>query len=203
MKFIFYRVLFICIFLLIYSCSSEKTSENKTVKLEGYKSTGAEIATLAQSVLIQNLSDAIEKGGPEYAVQFCNVKASEIIDSVSKLNNCVVSRVTDRNRNPGNILTSPLDKSIWAQYINMKDQGILVDTLLESEHEVFYYKPIKIGMPACLKCHGKAGTDINESTLAIIDSLYPYDLAKNYSAGDLRGLWKIEFKKDHFNSGVL
>jgi len=37
------------------------------------------------------------------------------------------------------------------------------------------------------------GRILGELTLAVIDSLYPKDLAKNYQSGDLRGLWKIEF----------
>jgi hypothetical protein len=59
--------------------------------------------------------------------------------------------------------------------------------------KIVYYKPIRIAMPACLKCHGSAEKDIDPKTLAIIRQKYPDDLATNYKEGDLRGLWKITF----------
>jgi cytochrome c553 len=57
-----------------------------------------------------------------------------------------------------------------------------------------YYKPIRIVMPACLKCHGVPGTDIDSVTIQKLQSLYPADLATGYRLNDFRGLWKVEFK---------
>ena len=57
-----------------------------------------------------------------------------------------------------------------------------------------YYKPIKTGMPTCLKCHGSSA-EIESKTLALINEKYPDDKAVGYSQGDLRGMWKIKFSE--------
>ena len=56
-----------------------------------------------------------------------------------------------------------------------------------------YYKPIRIALPACLKCHGEPISDIDVATSEKIQNLYPADLATGYKLNDFRGLWKIEF----------
>ena len=70
-----------------------------------------------------------------------------------------------------------------------------MDTVVHTENEVLFYKSIRLGMPACLKCHGKPETDINSETLTVLKDKYPNDLAINYSIGDFRGAWKIVFQK--------
>ncbi len=176
-----------------FSCSGNKSTEKTTENISTYYSLGKEVSAIAQGTLIQNLSKAIEAGGPSYAVEFCNLKAMELIDSISISNKCVVSRVTDLNRNPGNFISSEEDKSIWNYYKNEASEKAAHDTVVETPESIVYFKPIKIGMPTCLKCHGEPGVDIDQNTLSVIDSLYPKDLARNYKSGDLRGLWKIEF----------
>ncbi|MCG7858962.1 DUF3365 domain-containing protein, partial [Flavihumibacter sediminis] len=56
-----------------------------------------------------------------------------------------------------------------------------------------YYKPILL-QPMCLTCHGQPNSNIPASLVATIDSLYPNDLAKGFSVGELRGLWQIRFQ---------
>jgi hypothetical protein len=56
-----------------------------------------------------------------------------------------------------------------------------------------YYKPIKIGMPTCLQCHGKPKEDINEATASTIRKKYRFDKATGYAMGNLRGAWKLTF----------
>jgi len=51
-------------------------------------------------------------------------------------------------------------------------------------------------MPACMKCHGQAGKEIDAKTMEIISQKYPDDLATGYKEGDLRGLWKITFLEE-------
>ena len=47
--------------------------------------------------------------------------------------------------------------------------------------------------PMCSACHGKKGVDILPEVVSAIDSLYPNDKATGFTAGDLRGMWKISF----------
>jgi len=180
--------------MLAFSCVSKKDSKENDVDLGKYMLAGSEVSGMAQTVLIKNLTEAIEVGGTRHAVQFCNLNASAILDSVSAANNCIVSRVTDKNRNPENLISNQHDKSMWDYYNGRNSENVQADSLLQLSDEFIFYRPIRIGMPTCLKCHGNPELDIDEATKGAIDSLYPADLAKNYKLGDLRGLWKIEFK---------
>lgn len=190
MKSIFKLGIVISIILGIISFNNKTIQKTKTA-IEEYLRKGALISTEAQAALMAQVSKAIKKGGPEYAIGFCNIKVNFIIDSLNKSNNCRISRISERNRNPNNALETELDKGIWNYYSDGKDFS---DTaIFNGDHKYFYYKPIRLINPACLKCHGRPQANISIRTLTKIDSLYPNDLAINYKLGDLRGLWKIEF----------
>ena len=184
-------LLFISFLFILFSCNSPKPKIGAETYSE-YQKKGDEIAILAQATLLGNVGKAIQKGGPEYAVEFCNLKASSIIDSLNTLNQCIISRVSDKNRNPENNLKTQNDKEIWKMF----QTKMMSDTLVQNKQSLVYYKPIKTALPACLKCHGNAETEISEATLNKIKELYPNDLATGYQLNDFRGLWKVEFKRD-------
>lgn len=178
--------LLILAFLFLFSCFSNiDSSTYSEIQKEG-----REVAAKAQTALLQNVGEAIQKGGSEYAVEFCNLKASSIIDSINQEFNCTISRVSDRNRNPNAALSSMQENEIWKIF----HEGTLSDTIVQNNKNLIFYKPIKIGMPACLKCHGNPESDINLVTQQKLKDLYPNDLATGYSLNDFRGLWKIEFE---------
>lgn len=173
-------------FLLACSSKIDPTSYAE------FQKKGNEISMSAQATLLQNVGISIQKGGPQYAVEFCNLEASGIIDSLNEHYSCTISRITDKNRNPNASLATKTDKDLWRIF----NQGTLTDTLISDNKSLTFYKPIKIGMPACLKCHGNPETDINTATKQKLQSLYPKDLATGYTLGDFRGLWKIEFERE-------
>jgi cytochrome c553 len=155
-----------------------------------YIETGNQITTNSQAVLLSNVAAAIQQGGPSYAIEFCNLKASGITDSLSQVYKCAISRISAKNRNPENTLKTETDNIVWSTFQN----GNLTDTLLQDRNKLVYYKAIKTAMPACLKCHGLPGTDIDSVTIAKLNNLYPADKATGYVLNDFRGLWKIEFQ---------
>jgi len=171
--------------VLLFSC---KTKIDNATYTEFTKK-GNEITNLAQSVLLANVAQAMQTGGPVYAVEFCNHKASSIIDSLNRANNCEISRVSAKNRHPENNLKTEADKNLWTIF----EAGLVTDTLIQENKKRVYYKLIKTAMPACLKCHGVTGSDIDSATSEKLQNLYPNDLATGYQLGDFRGLWKIEF----------
>lgn len=150
---------------------------------------GDSIANELQNVLLQNVAKAIQKGGADYAVAFCNTEAMPLTDSVSASLGVYIQRLSDKNRNPKNALASQLDSMAWN-----KIKATKADFVEQVKNgEVYYYKPIAIKMPTCLKCHGDK-KDIAESTQSIISQKYPLDKATGYSMGALRGMWKIKLK---------
>lgn len=175
---------FAAVFLLL-SCQ-------KGIKPEVYVKyieTGNQIATNTQAVLLSNVAAAIQQGGPSYAVEFCNLKASYLTDSLSQFHQSTISRISAKNRNPENGLQTETDILVWKNF----GTNDLTDTLLQAGNKLVYYKIIKTAMPACLKCHGSPGTDIDSLTIARLNDLYPSDKATGYALNDFRGLWKIEF----------
>jgi hypothetical protein len=176
------------IFFIMISCSGNKP-EIDSETYSTFQKKGSEITTLAQATLLSNVGKAIQTGGPEYAVEFCNLKAFSIVDSLSQENQCVISRISVKNRNPENNLKSDQEKKLWAVF----ESENLMDTLIKANQKLLYYKTITTGMPACLKCHGEPEKDINTATYEKINALYPNDLATGYQLNEFRGLWKIEF----------
>ena len=174
--------------ILLISCKSK--IDNATYS--EFQKKGNEISTLTQSVLLANVGQAMQKGGPVYAVEFCNLKASAITDSLNSANNCLISRVSAKNRNPENNLKTSVKKELWPIF----ETGAINDTVIQEGNKLVYYKSIKVALPACLKCHGELGSDIDSVTSAKIQKLYPADLATGYKLNDFRGLWKIEFEND-------
>ena len=175
-----------CAVTLLFSCNSKKISNETYTE---FQKMGNEISNKTQSVLLANVGKAMQTGGAVYAVKFCNLEASNIVDSLNKANNCVISRISDKNRNPENKLKTSTEKNIWKIF----ETKNLTDTLIQEQNRLVFYKPIKTGLPACLKCHGQPGSDIEPSTFDKIQNLYPADLATGYKLNDFRGLWKIEF----------
>ncbi|MGV0922628.1 Tll0287-like domain-containing protein [Empedobacter tilapiae] len=176
--------------VFIFSCSKtdkgiELTEEEKIESLKF----GNEISNKAQKILLKNVASAIETGGTEYAIEFCNTKAISLTDSISKTNQIRIQRLSDKNRNPNNAIKTDVDKIAW-QRINQNEKEFL---LKGNNNEVYYYKPIILGVPACVKCHGSS-VDIERNTQKNIKDKYPNDLAVNYKLGDLRGMWKIKIK---------
>jgi hypothetical protein len=171
--------------ILLFSC---KIKIDNAIYTE-FTQKGNEITNLAQSVLLANVAQAMQTGGPVYAVEFCNLKASSITDSLNLANNCEISRVSAKNRHPENNLKTEADKNLWAIF----EAGMVTDTLIQENKKLVYYKPIKTALPACLKCHGVTGSDIDQATSEKLQKLYPNDLATGYKLNDFRGLWKIKF----------
>ena len=176
------------IFLMFSACKSGIDSET----YKKYRERGTEITNLAQTTLLSKVGGAIQKGGPEYAVEFCNLEASGIIDSLNRINNCKISRVSEKNRNPENALKSKADLAVWETFRNSRQ----MDTVLLVQNTPVYYKRINTAMPACLKCHGDIEADINRKTLEILKVLYPEDLATGNELNEFRGLWKVEFSQE-------
>ncbi|MFW6277571.1 MAG: c-type heme family protein [Prolixibacteraceae bacterium] len=181
------------ILVALISCNSNQNKKTEPEVYSEYIETGNEVSGKAQGILMANVSSAMQKGGPGYAIEFCNLEASSLIDSLSEANNCTISRVSQKNRNPGNALKNEKEKQLWNFYAAKLENGSASDTLIRHGKTLVYYKPIKTAMPACLKCHGTPGEDIQPATYATIQELYPNDKATGYDLNEFRGLWKIQF----------
>lgn len=175
-------------------------TENKTTDANNesdptnYLQKGKGIAIETQKLLAKNLTTAITEGGTEFAIQFCNERASILSDSMSIQLNADIKRVSDQPRNTNNSANEK--ESTYIKSVKKAIQnGETVNPQIETtRNSVTGYYPI-ITNSLCLQCHGNKQTDITNNVQLKINSLYPYDKATGYSINQLRGIWVITIKK--------
>ena len=89
-----------------------------------------------------------------------------------------------------------MERKHLIQYLTDHKKGAPLESkIFVLEDSIEFYKPIFLGMDACLKCHGAPGTQIAEETLKKIKEHYPEDLATGFELNDFRGAWKVTFKR--------
>lgn len=187
--------LFAMIILMIVACNNTANNKNKTEAIEttAWLKKGDSIVKITFDTLRNTLLKTIAAKGQAEAVKFCNVQALSITAMYAS-EGIVVSRVSDKNRNPGNALQD-MDKATWQQYLDLAvKKDSLKPVAITSNNQVHYYKPILM-QPMCLSCHGSTEKDIAKELQPIISSLYPADKATAYKAGQLRGMWHITFTR--------
>lgn len=192
------RIIACLIFSYLWLFSCDQKQEKKQIEkeeLSALRDSADSIATKAQILLMKNVSNAISKGGTEYAVEFCNTNAAFLTDSLADKYHITLKRITNKPRNPDNGLQTTTDKKVFENFSINKD---LQDSLLQQEQGYVYYKRINLAMPTCIKCHGNVGEDIDNNTYQKIKSHYPSDQAIGYRLNDYRALWKIEYNKKTF-----
>lgn len=172
----------------LYACSSDSQQEEDQPTVD-YLQIGDSLSLHAQQTLLGFVSNKVRDGGTSHAIHFCNLNAIGITDSLSKLNNVEISRISEKFRNPNNEPSATELKLLHTMEANNADH-----TLVTSGSETIYYKTIRTGMPTCLLCHGNPETEINSDALKILQERYPNDNATGYQIGDFRGAWKIVFK---------
>lgn len=190
------RVLIFLIIILftVVSCQSEEEKKQQALMKE-FTEVGNSIAKASFESLSGNLKAAARQsaGGIANAIQFCNMNALPLTDSLSKTFNAKIKRSSLKLRNPANQADSleayMLD--LYTQILRMK-KPMVGKTLLANNGDVRYFAPIML-KSQCLKCHGTVGQDIKDETYAIIKEHYPNDQAVGYQEGNLRGIWSINF----------
>lgn len=166
--------------------STIKESENNIAKI------GMEYALSTKALLGKNLMKAINENGTVGALEFCNIKAMPLTDSISVMNNTAIKRVSDKPRNQNNNANkNELD------YINhfkkvVAADGELTPVVQPENGEINFYYPI-ITNNMCLQCHGKPNEHIKTETLTMLKQLYPNDKATDYQINEVRGIWAINF----------
>lgn len=154
---------------------------------------GLEYALATKAVLGKNLMGAIQSKGTLHAMEFCNLKAIPLTDSMSTYYNAKIRRVSERNRNPNNKANAEELKYIEQFKANLATKIESKPVVLEKGNQVQFYYPIPTNT-MCLQCHG---TQIKPEVSKQILKLYPNDLAVGYNENEIRGIWSITFDKNY------
>ena len=192
--------------LVIYSCSSNqvadqaKTETEKTKEIVpkpeiNYLQIGKEMALQTKSSLAKYLVTAIGEKGSEGAVEFCNIKAISITDSMSLVLDAKIKRVSDKPRNPEN-QANEAELAYIKKWKEAKENGQeQAPMITEVDKKMIGYYPI-VTNQMCMQCHGKPKENINITTLTKIKKLYPNDKAIGYAENEIRGIFVVEMNKD-------
>lgn len=155
---------------------------------------GMLIARTTKAELGKNLMGQIQKNGVIAALDFCNIQALPITDSMATVHKARIKRVTDKPRNPqnrANAVEAVHIETFKKQVAAGEEPAPIVTT---SGKRVDFYYPI-VTNNMCLKCHGTPGKELESTTLAKIKQLYPADMATGYGENQVRGIWSIQFEQ--------
>ncbi len=156
---------------------------------------GGQIVSTTFATLSSHLKSALQKGGVQEAVQYCHLNAYPLVDSLSRVHNASIRRVSLKVRNPKD-LPDRLEERALKRAQTMLAKGKTIEPWVEHyPEETAYYAPIYV-RDVCLKCHGMPGQTIASEDYAFIRKLYPEDQATGYREGDWRGLWSIRFRRE-------
>jgi len=194
MKTHYFSLISIFGFLSLFACQNEKPFPPEAL------SKGKEYALAAKKELGGQLMAALSKGGTIYALDYCNVNATQITDDVSSGIDVKIRRASDLNRNAANAATKDEITYIQAAKVSLKTGQELKPEIRRLNNRIVGYYPIMTnGM--CLQCHGTVGKEVLPETLEKIQTLYPMDKALGYGVNELRGIWVIEMEETLFDAG--
>ena len=129
-------IISLLVITLTISCSDNRSEISKEVQptedVIDYQSIGNLISIEAQSLLLSNVSKNMKEGGPVHTIDFCNLNASLLMDSVSKSNSVTVSRISEKNRNENNV-ASEFEIGILE---SLKTSN-KIDTVLFTDNQVY------------------------------------------------------------------
>lgn len=144
-----------------------------------------------------HLKKEMKSSGPVGAIKVCKDIAPEIANDLSTKNGWRVTRVSTKPRNA--LLGTPdlWERETLASFGSRADKGELYNDMAKAEvvdeagKAYFrFMKPLAI-KPVCLKCHG-SDEQIPPAVKNHLDTLYPFDQARDYKIGDLRGAVSIK-----------
>jgi cytochrome c553 len=162
---------------------------------ESYADIGMSYAKSTKQTLGKNLMGAMQKEGVMHALEFCNVQAMPLTDSMATKHKASIKRVSDKNRNPSNTANKQ-ELEYISFYKEIVANGEEPEPIvMEEDEKVNFYYPI-VTNDMCLKCHGTPDKQMERETYSKIKELYPNDKAIGYDVNEVRGIWSISFDKE-------
>ena len=161
---------------------------------ENYEDIGLKYALSTKAQLGKNLMGTINKKGTKEAVTFCNERAYFLTDSMAKVHNANIKRVSDKPRNQNN-KANATELAHIETFKKMVAKQLEVEPIVEKiGSNINFYYPITTNS-MCLQCHGSINKELKTDTYKTIKGLYPKDQAIGYDVNQVRGIWSISFEK--------
>ncbi|NRB50381.1 MAG: DUF3365 domain-containing protein [Saprospiraceae bacterium] len=190
---------FLLLLLILSACQNQKTTNQESpitaFDESEYITKGKAVASASFAALLGRLQAAMRDGGVPKAVEYCQLTANALMDSLSQVHQASIRRTSTRVRNPLN-LPDASEQAILAQYQDSINTGGKISPIVKEvdQGRIAFYAPINV-KAFCLQCHGKLGETLSKENYAVIKNRYPADKATGYREGDLRGMWSITFNR--------
>ena len=173
---------------LACQCGPLYADEVKQLSLEGRK-----IVKSFFEELKGELSTAMKAGGPVNAIQVCQMKAPAISIGISEKTGWRVARTSLKLRNPANtpdfwerqVLKSFEARKAGGEDVKKMEQAEIL--IVDGQRTFRYMKAIPTA-ELCLNCHGGK---LKPEVEAELKELYPYDKARGFKLGDIRGAFTL------------
>ena len=149
------------------------------------------VVVAMQDAVLRELHDALARGGPAGAINFCHLDATAITQRVGREEGIAAGRTSDRLRNPTNA-PKPWAASFVTAYAGRPArsvEGFAVDL----GDKVGVLRPI-VERPMCAGCHGPEERMAPGVKLVLRDR-YPADRAVGFTDGEIRGWFWVEMPK--------
>ena len=166
--------------LALLACTTGTAQKQRTESARG-----AELLLPFKQELKQALVAGMQEG-PLNAISVCRDQAPAIAESLS-IEGVQMGRTSHRLRNPDNSAPAWVDTVLQAYLGEEQGRAPRLITLLNDR--LGYVEPIAT-QPLCLACHGKS---LAPDVAAHIAEAYPEDQATGFEAGDLRGVFWVEY----------
>jgi len=184
--------------LLVGACSRRENRELPPDLADQATRIGREVSGAFMVTLKGRLLEAIDEGGPAFAIGVCQDEAGPITTAVARRAGILDLRRTSLDwRNPQNRPTG-LDEVAWAHFQEVaRDRRPAVEdwvTLDPGKGErVVYFRALRT-IQLCTTCHGTVDQVPSEVRVALAEH-YPEDRAVGFAEGDLRGLLRIDLDR--------
>jgi hypothetical protein len=149
------------------------------------------IVASMQDALIHELTVALNKGGPAFAIKSCHIDVIGVIQRIGRQEGIAAGRTSDRLRSPTNAprpWAAPLVKAYSGR--RPRDvEGFAVDL----GDKVGVLRPIA-QRSICASCHGPT-EKVSAAVRRELSDRYPRDQALGFTDGEIRGWFWVEIPK--------
>lgn len=148
---------------------------------------GDSLTRTAERELRAVLAQKLEEGGIAAALPYCHPEQLPLTDSLAKVLQATLRRVSSRPRNLANLAT------LSAAELNPTDTTRRVAR--PGAEEFTYQRPLVLQDQLCLRCHGTVGQDVAAADYALIKKQFPQDQATGYQLGQTMGVWRVSLQR--------
>lgn len=160
---------------------------------------GKELIQQFGGALKIELLAAVEAGGPVNAINVCNLQAPAMAASISEASGWSVGRSSHLLRNPANApdeFTAVAIEEFLARQAAGEPAADLAKAAIVEEDGQQVFRLVKAIPTAglCLNCHG--GDNVKPMIVDKLAELYPDDMARGFSEGEMRGVFTLSKRLD-------